>query len=116
MSEYALDREPLSPRRGERELRGSRWRRTGIGLRAPHHEDILARRPSVGFVEAHCENYFAAGGSQREYLRRIRADYALSLHGVGLSLGSSDSCISRTRPIMCWSASSVYGSGSRSLT
>jgi uncharacterized protein (UPF0276 family) len=90
MSEYALDREPLSPRRGERELRGSRWRRTGIGLRAPHHEDILARRPSVGFVEAHCENYFAAGGSQREYLRRIRADYALSLHGVGLSLGSSD--------------------------
>jgi uncharacterized protein (UPF0276 family) len=62
----------------------------GIGLRAKHHEDLLARRPPVGWVEAHSENYFAAGGSQRWFLERIRQLYPLSLHGVGLSLGSAD--------------------------
>jgi uncharacterized protein len=64
--------------------------RAGIGLRAQHHADIVARKPAVGWFEAHSENYFAAGGAQRSYLERIRADYALSLHGVGLSLGSTD--------------------------
>jgi uncharacterized protein (UPF0276 family) len=64
--------------------------RAGIGLRAQHHADIVACRPAVGWFEAHSENYFAAGGAQRSYLERIRAGYALSLHGVGLSLGSTD--------------------------
>ena len=64
--------------------------RAGIGLRAQHHADIVAHRPVVGWFEAHSENYFAAGGAQRSYLTRIRADYALSLHGVGLSIGSTD--------------------------
>jgi len=64
--------------------------RAGIGLRAQHHADIVARKPTVGWLEAHSENYFSAGGAQRSYLERIRADYALSLHGVGLSLGSTD--------------------------
>lgn len=64
--------------------------RAGIGLRAVHHAEILAQRPDVGWFEAHSENYFARGGSQREALRRIRADYPLSLHGVGLSIGSTD--------------------------
>jgi uncharacterized protein len=62
----------------------------GIGLRAEHHADILERRPPIGWVEAHSENYFATGGSQPWYLERIRALYPLSLHGVGLSLGSVD--------------------------
>jgi uncharacterized protein len=62
----------------------------GIGLRAQHHIDVLESLPNVGWFEAHAENYFAAGGSQREYLERIRAHYPLSLHGVGLSLGSTD--------------------------
>jgi len=62
----------------------------GIGLRAQHHADILERRPRVGWVEAHSENYFAEGGSQPWFLERIRALYPLSLHGVGLSLGSVD--------------------------
>jgi len=44
----------------------------------------------VGWFEAHSENYFAAGGAQRNYLERIRANYDLSLHGVGLSIGSAD--------------------------
>src|ERR1700726_12497 len=64
--------------------------RAGIGLRAQHHADIVARKPAVGWFEAHSENYFAAGGAQRAYLTKIRADYALSLHGVGLSIGSTD--------------------------
>jgi uncharacterized protein len=64
--------------------------RAGIGLRAQHHADIVACKPAVGWFEAHSENYFAAGGAQRSYLTKIRADYALSLHGVGLSLGSTD--------------------------
>jgi uncharacterized protein len=64
--------------------------RTGIGLRAQHHAQIVAQRPAIGWVEAHSENYFAPGGWQREFLTKIRAQYPLSLHGVGLSLGSVD--------------------------
>ena len=64
--------------------------RAGIGLRAQHHEEILARRPAIGWLEAHSENYFARGGAQCAHLERIREHYELSLHGVGLSLGSTD--------------------------
>jgi uncharacterized protein len=62
----------------------------GIGLRAVHHEEIVARRPNVGWFEAHTENYFARGGSQRRVLAKVRESYELGLHGVGLSLGSTD--------------------------
>jgi uncharacterized protein (UPF0276 family) len=64
--------------------------RAGIGLRAPHHDIIVRDRPAIGWVEAHSENYFADGGAQLEHLARVRALYPLSLHGVGLSLGSAD--------------------------
>jgi len=64
--------------------------RAGIGLRAQHQRAILEQRPTVGWLEAHSENYFAAGGSQPAFLERLRAEYPLSLHGVGLSLGSTD--------------------------
>jgi uncharacterized protein (UPF0276 family) len=60
----------------------------GIGLRAPHYRALLETRPAVGFVEAHIENYFGAGGPPLRYLEQARATYPLSLHGVGLSLGS----------------------------
>lgn len=62
----------------------------GIGLRAPHVEQVLAERPSVQWFEVHSENYFAEGGAALAALTRIRADYPLSLHGVGLSIGSTD--------------------------
>ena len=62
----------------------------GIGLRALHHRDVLEQRPAVGWLEAHSENYFAPGGAQPEILERIRAEHPLSLHGVGLSIGSTD--------------------------
>lgn len=62
----------------------------GIGLRAGHHQAVVDTLPDVGWFEAHSENYFAEGGSQPEFLARVREHYPLSLHGVGLSLGSSN--------------------------
>jgi uncharacterized protein (UPF0276 family) len=64
--------------------------RAGIGLRAQHHEAVLTDSPPVGWFEAHSENYFAEGGGRVEWLERIRSCYPLSLHGVGLSLGTVD--------------------------
>lgn len=64
--------------------------RAGIGLRAAHHSQIVASRQDIGWVEAHSENYFAPGGPQRAALLQIRSLYPLSLHGVGLSIGSID--------------------------
>src|SRR5690242_2124591 len=61
----------------------------GIGLRTPHYQEILATRPGVGWLEVHSENYFGDGGQPLHYLDRFRADYPISLHGVGLSLGSA---------------------------
>ncbi|MGE5625635.1 MAG: DUF692 domain-containing protein [Bacillota bacterium] len=62
----------------------------GIGLRAPHVQELLERRPKVAWLEVHSENYFAPGGRAVAELDRVRRDYPLSLHGVGLSLGSAD--------------------------
>lgn len=62
----------------------------GVGLRPPHYREMLARRPSLAFLEVHSENYFGAGGPPHHYLEQLRRDYSLSLHGVGLSLGSVD--------------------------
>jgi hypothetical protein len=63
----------------------------GIGLRGGHYRDLDWRRPaSIGWLEVHPENYFGRGGLPHYYLERLRADYALSLHGVGMSLGSTD--------------------------
>jgi hypothetical protein len=62
----------------------------GIGLRTQHHAEFLQRRPTLDWVEVHSENHFAHGGVQREVLEHVRALYPLSLHGVGLSIGSTD--------------------------
>ena len=62
----------------------------GIGLRGPYHGEIINRRPPIAWLEAHSENYFAEDGIARGALERIRPDYPLSLHGVGLSIGSTD--------------------------
>jgi uncharacterized protein len=62
----------------------------GIGLRAPHVGHVRDTRPAVPWLEVHSENYFAPGGSAIEALETIRASYPISLHGVGLSLGSTD--------------------------
>ena len=61
---------------------------TGVGLRPVHYRQILQERPRVGWFEVHSENYFGAGGQPLHNLESIRDAYPLSLHGVGLSLGS----------------------------
>jgi len=94
--------------------------RAGIGLRTPHHREVLDTHPDVAWFEVHSENFFAAGGKPHEVLEQVRAQYPLSLHGVGLSLGSTDplnkwhleklkSLISRYEPglvseHLCWSS------------
>jgi len=98
----------------------------GIGLRARHYRDFLGARPGFpaagGWVEVHSENYFGAGGYDRHVLERVRADFPVSLHGVGLGLGSVEgwseqhleklaSLVERIEPALvsehlCWGASS----------
>jgi uncharacterized protein len=63
--------------------------RAGIGLRAPHYAEFAAARQPVGWLEVHSENYFGAGGHDLHMLERLRADYPISLHGVGLGLGGA---------------------------
>ena len=63
---------------------------TGIGLRQPHYREVFERRPTVAFVEVHSENFFLEGGASLHALERARDAYPVSLHGVGLSLGSAD--------------------------
>ncbi len=62
--------------------------RAGVGLKAEHYEAILAAKPDIGWFEIHAENYMGAGGPPHHYLERIRELYPISLHGVGLSIGS----------------------------
>ena len=58
----------------------------GIGLRAPHLAEVLATRPAIGWLEVHAENYMG-GGPALAALQRLRADYPLSVHGVGCRWG-----------------------------
>jgi len=61
----------------------------GVGLRHCHFADWLETRPPCGWLEAHSENFFGDGGRPLSVLERLRRDYPLSLHGVGLGLGST---------------------------
>jgi uncharacterized protein len=61
----------------------------GIGLRSPHVARVRTERPAIGWLEVHSENYFIDGGPALANLDAIRADYPVSLHGVGMSLGSA---------------------------
>ncbi len=65
----------------------------GIGLRSPHMREVLERHPSAGWLEGHAENFMNRGVGA-SMLDDIRGNYALSIHGVGLSLGSA-------RPMDC---------------
>ena len=63
--------------------------KAGIGLRFQHHQAMLDTRPDVAWMEVHTENYMG-GGSPIRCLEAIRRDIPISLHGVGLSLGSAE--------------------------
>lgn len=60
----------------------------GIGLRAPHHAALLESRPAIGWVEVHSENYLSE--PSLAVLEQVRTHYSVSLHSVGLSLGSAE--------------------------
>ncbi|MFL6601237.1 MAG: DUF692 domain-containing protein [Steroidobacteraceae bacterium] len=61
----------------------------GLGLRVDHYESILADNPEVDWFEALTENYLVPGGKPLDYLMRIRERYPMVLHGVSLSIGST---------------------------
>ena len=61
----------------------------GIGFKPQHFEAIVAGEQPIGFIEVHAENYMGAGGPPHAMLRQLREHYALSIHGVGLSIGSA---------------------------
>jgi len=62
--------------------------RSGVGFKPQHFRDILAAQQPLGFFEVHAENYMGAGGPPHAQLSALRERYALSIHGVGLSIGA----------------------------
>jgi uncharacterized protein (UPF0276 family) len=80
----------LSPcRSAARTERGPIPAKAGVGLRFQHHQAIIEGKPPVAWLEVHTENYMGGGTPLRD-LDAIRCDYPISLHGVGLSLGSAE--------------------------
>jgi uncharacterized protein (UPF0276 family) len=61
----------------------------GLGLRVDHYEPILGDSPPVDWFEALTENYLVPGGKPLDYLMRIRARYPVVMHGVSMSIGST---------------------------
>ncbi len=92
----------------------------GLGLRGPHYRTFLNERPRVDWLEVHTENFFDAGAWESHVLDTLRQDYPISLHGVGLGLGSAEGfshhhlarlreTVQRVEPILvsehlCWGA------------
>ena len=92
----------------------------GVGLRACHYREFLQQRPVVDWLEVHTENYLQKGGLDRYVLFELRQHYPISLHGVGLGLGSaqgfSDAHLQQVRELadqlqpflvsehLCWGA------------
>jgi uncharacterized protein len=62
----------------------------GVGFKPEHFSAICDGRQNVGFFEVHAENYMGAGGPPHAQLTRLRQNYSLSVHGVGLSIGGKD--------------------------
>lgn len=61
----------------------------GIGWRHAHYDEVLRLHPAVDFLEVHSENFFGEGGAALAVLAAAREHYPISLHGVGLALGSA---------------------------
>ena len=92
----------------------------GVGLRAPHYRQFLEQRPRAAWLEVHTENYLDQTGWDSHVLLQLRRDYPVSLHGVGLGLGSARgfsehhlesvrSLVQRIDPVLvsehlCWGA------------
>jgi uncharacterized protein (UPF0276 family) len=99
----------------------------GIGLRHPHYARVVEEQPAVGFVEVHSENFYADGGAALAVLEAARTHYPVSLHGVGLALGSAvgvdawhldrlDRLVQRIDPVRvsdhaCFARAPMHGAG-----
>ena len=111
---------PATPSASKLVAAPSTLRGAGIGLRGPHFDAFLEGRPDTAWLEVHSENFFGDGGFDLHVLDHVRARYPLSLHGVGLSIGSADGLrathldklarlVDRAEPAMvsehlCWGA------------
>jgi uncharacterized protein len=62
----------------------------GIGLRSQHLRQFVSEKPDIGWVEVHSENFYTLGGPDFDCLLEVRKNYPISLHGIGMSLGSHD--------------------------
>jgi uncharacterized protein (UPF0276 family) len=62
----------------------------GVGLRTEHYADVLARKPAVDWFEVISENFMVPGGNPRRVLREVRERYPVVMHGVSLSIGTTD--------------------------
>jgi uncharacterized protein (UPF0276 family) len=62
----------------------------GLGLRTDHFADVLEQQPDVDWFEILSENFMVDGGKPKHYLHRVRQDYPVVMHGVSLSIGSTD--------------------------
>ena len=78
------------PKSGISQLNGLQDFPVGIGLKSQHYAEILEVKPPVSFFEVHAENYMVEGGAHHRFLGEIAEHYPLSVHGVGLSLGSAE--------------------------
>jgi uncharacterized protein (UPF0276 family) len=89
-SRVAMNIHPQQQRQKQRPLPQLAANAVGAGLKPAHYAEILATRPAIGFFEIHAENYMNAGGPNHRWLAAIGEHYPLSVHGVGLSLGSAE--------------------------
>lgn len=62
----------------------------GLGLRTQHFQDVLDTRPEVDWFEIISENFMVAGGKPKYYLHAIREQYPMVMHGVSMSIGSTE--------------------------
>ena len=62
----------------------------GLGLRPQHYTAMLESRPPLDWLEIISENYLVAGGKPLYFLDHIRERYPMVMHGVSLSIGSTE--------------------------
>lgn len=62
----------------------------GLGLRREHYRHVIDTKPNVGWFEVISENFMVAGGNPRRVLEAVRRDYPVVLHGVSMSIASTD--------------------------
>src|SRR6185436_8074314 len=62
----------------------------GIGLRTKHYRELESEPPAVDWFEIISENFMAPGGNPRRVLRKVRERWPVVMHGVSMSIGSTD--------------------------